>query len=78
MKLLSGPLYFIIKLGIIAASVVILVYLSRTKIIRDSKSKVKDTIKELYANNDIENLKYYQLLLQFYDIFIGSLILQQL
>jgi len=55
MKLLSGPLYFIIKLGIIAASVVILVYLSRTKIIRDSKSEIKDNVEKLSISNNSNN-----------------------
>ena len=75
MKLLSGPLYFIIKLGIIAASVVILVYLSRTKIIRDSKSEIKDNVEKLsISNNSLEqsNADYNKELLKFYDILVQS------
>ena len=38
---LSDPIYFLMRVGIIIASIVILAYISKTKVIQDSKSKVK-------------------------------------
>ena len=72
---LSGLLYFIIKLVIIAMSVVILVYLSKTKTIKDSKSEIKDTIEEAYTGTDtkkLQNIPYVTYLLLFYDILVQS------
>jgi Zn-dependent membrane protease YugP len=78
MKLLSSPLYFLIKIGIIVASVVILVYISKTKVIQDSKSKVKDSIKEKIPpeiskeqqKKIKDNKDYLKLMLPFYNLLV--------
>ena len=77
---LLGQLFFIIKLGILAASIVILVNFSNTKVLEDSKTKVKDNvIKYSRLTEDTshthtaeeltqhQTLPYFLSLLQFYD-----------
>lgn len=60
----SDPIYFLMRVGIIVASVVILVYLFNTEVIKNSKSKVKDSI------IDDSDEEYNLLILNFYDLFI--------
>ncbi len=62
----SDPIYFLMRIGIIVASVVILVYLFNTEVIKNSKSKVKDSIID-DSNDDKE---YYSTLLTFYDLLV--------
>ena len=70
---LFGQLFFIIKLGILAASIVILVNFSNTKVLEDSKTKVKDSIKDEgttenpLSDQDTLNKDYFKALLPFYD-----------
>ena len=75
---LSDPIYFLMRVGIIIASIVILAYISKTKVIQDSKSKVKDSIKEKMPinipdeqKNKIKaNKEYLKSMLQFYDLLV--------
>ena len=71
MKLL-GTLYFIIKLLIITASIMILFFINKKKVIKDSKSEIKDNIKEAVASNDLSKQYVLERLLNFYNIFLQS------
>ena len=62
----SDPIYFLMRIGIIVASVVILVYLFNTEVIKNSKSKIKDSI----IDDSNDDRAYYQNLLVFYDLFV--------
>lgn len=70
------------RVGIIVVSVVILVYISKTKVIQDSKSKVKDSIKEKIPidipdeqKNKIKaNKDYLESMLPFYDLLVQCII----
>ena len=70
----SDPIYFLIRIGIIVASVVILVYLFNTEVIKNSKSKIKDSIIDNSNGDDDSNgyddIAYYKNLLVFYDLFV--------
>ena len=72
----SDPIYFLMRIGIIVASVVILVYLFNTEVIKNSKSKVKDSIKFDFNKINLQNIDsnlegfYDAVLLIFYDLFI--------
>tara|TARA_B100000902_G_scaffold292226_1_gene278607 strand:+ start:10810 stop:11523 length:714 start_codon:yes stop_codon:yes gene_type:complete len=52
-----GTLYFIIKLLIIGSSVSILVKIYKSEIIKDSKSEIKDDIKEETVSADISKIE---------------------
>ena len=54
------------RIGIIVASVVILVYLFNTEVIKNGKSKIKDSI----IDDSNDDSAYYQNLLVFYDLFV--------
>tara|TARA_B100000902_G_scaffold292226_1_gene278608 strand:+ start:11601 stop:12173 length:573 start_codon:yes stop_codon:yes gene_type:complete len=58
------------RIAIIVASVTTLIYFGTTKVIQDSKSKVKDSIKDPKAKTN--NKVYNELMLQFYDLFLQS------
>ena len=54
------------RIGIIVASVVILVYLFNTEVIKNGKSKIKEFI----IDDSNDDRGYYQNLLVFYDLFV--------
>ena len=72
----SDPIYFLMRVGIIVVSVVILVYLFNTEVIKNSKSKVKDSIKFDFNKINLQDIDlslegfYDAVLLIFYDLFI--------